>query len=218
MEEMSTVVPAKQGLSNGTGEHALEPSPKINGVHGINGNATRPRTVSTPSSLSFQERSRPLAIPSPGPIRASFSSSGSFGESNSPPSPFRTTFGHSRTRSTSRPIHSPLATSFQPGSPDSSSFQFPTSSNGDLPGNGPTSPVLQNSRRHSRIHSRNLSIFFPQNKAPNGTLLSPAKFSQSPTSLTDASDGGHNASKQSKGTGRRATDKPAKQLSSQPKA
>ena len=166
LEEMSTVAPPKQGLTNGTGEHTLGPSPSINGINGVNGAATRPRTLSTPSTPSYQEYSRPQAIPSPSSLRPSFSSSGS------PPSPVRTSFGHSRTRSTSRPMHSPLATSFQPGSPDSDTFQFPTS-NDDASSNGPTSPVIaQNPRRHARIHSRNLSIFFPRpGSLPQATIM-----------------------------------------------
>ncbi|KAF8838727.1 hypothetical protein BDN67DRAFT_1070545 [Paxillus ammoniavirescens] len=99
---------------------------------------------------------------------------------NSPPtSPYRTSFtahnpnSHSRTRSISSgpfvpPISSPLSTSF-PAHVPLHPFPFPSSSttpeingsDGDLP--LPSS----HTRRHSRLHSRNLSIFFPR---PHATI------------------------------------------------
>ncbi|KIK95824.1 hypothetical protein PAXRUDRAFT_826640 [Paxillus rubicundulus Ve08.2h10] len=98
---------------------------------------------------------------------------------NSPPtSPYRTSFtahnpnAHSRTRSISSgpfvpPISSPLSTSF-PAHVPLHPFPFPSSSipeinrsDGDLP--LPSS----HTRRHSRLHSRNLSIFFPR---PHATI------------------------------------------------
>ncbi|KXN87634.1 hypothetical protein AN958_08338 [Leucoagaricus sp. SymC.cos] len=101
-------------------------------------------------------------------------------------SPFKTTFGHnhSRTRSVSGPYAppqpSPLASNFSlnpemvPSSsaPSISTTPFPSqlTSSKSLPPedanaiilNDPPSTSSKQGRRHSRIHSRNLSIFFPR--------------------------------------------------------
>lgn len=100
-------------------------------------------------------------------------------QSLSLPSPHNS---HSRTRSVSGPFSpstpSPLATSFP--IPQSASYPpqglasgsstivlgSPPKGNGLSNGNGLPSPPLSNSaahtRRHSRLHSRNLSVFFPR--------------------------------------------------------
>ncbi|KIM57721.1 hypothetical protein SCLCIDRAFT_1219241 [Scleroderma citrinum Foug A] len=101
---------------------------------------------------------------------------------NTPPtSPLRTSFtaGHTRAHSRTRSISSgPFVTSSLP-SPLQSSFQplhvplfpFPTSNTSpDGTDTSPTDarvPPPGHTRRHSRLHSRNLSIFFPR---PHATI------------------------------------------------
>ncbi|KAF9445668.1 hypothetical protein P691DRAFT_805316 [Macrolepiota fuliginosa MF-IS2] len=101
-------------------------------------------------------------------------------------SPFKTTFGHNhgRTRSVSGPFvppqPSPLASSFplSPQTPPSSSSSTMNTlplppqltASKSLPSDGTSSLTLNDapstspkqSRRHTRLHSRNLSIFFPR--------------------------------------------------------
>ncbi|KAG6916082.1 hypothetical protein DXG01_008556 [Tephrocybe rancida] len=101
-----------------------------------------------------------------------------------PASPFRSSFAppssHARTRSISSTaflpsVHSPLASSFHPPTPPTSVssptlYAFPpaptpmNTSNSAPDGTGlnlnPNQPPT--SRRHARLHSRNLSVFFPR--------------------------------------------------------
>ncbi|KZT26102.1 hypothetical protein NEOLEDRAFT_1132660 [Neolentinus lepideus HHB14362 ss-1] len=161
-----------------------------------NGTSTPPRlrVDSTPikppldlgASLSY-----PSLPQSAGPFRTSFSFNSSANGSSSlngnrvaPPSPFQTSFSrstHSRTKSTSGPystsVPSPLSPSFssksfscsQSGQINQSSSS--SSSLSDAAHNGVGSPP-KNYRRHSRINSRNLSIFFPRPGAlPPQTIL-----------------------------------------------
>ncbi|EPQ50787.1 hypothetical protein GLOTRDRAFT_141301 [Gloeophyllum trabeum ATCC 11539] len=133
----------------------------------------------------------PNLPPSAGPFRTSFSFNSSANATNgngaAPPSPLRASFsksGHSRTRSTSGPyasiVPSPLSPSFSSQSVSSSeSFSFPqderlsqsSSSSSSISGPSIGAPP-KNYRRHSRINSRNLSIFFPRPGAlPQQTIL-----------------------------------------------
>ncbi|KAF9531224.1 hypothetical protein CPB83DRAFT_904789 [Crepidotus variabilis] len=144
-------------------------SPPVNGQGSFEPAMSTPRTrtLSTPHSLGHGRsvsaiNGKPASI---SPARATFQRPPGF----PPVSPLRTSFqmpppGHVRTRSTSAfsPLSpSPLATSFatQPMPPVSprlsASHSAPDST---LPLELPKQP----SRRHARIHSRNLSVFFPR--------------------------------------------------------
>ncbi|TFK52856.1 hypothetical protein OE88DRAFT_1677493 [Heliocybe sulcata] len=150
-----------------------------------------------PSGLGASQ-SYPSLPPSAGPFRTSFSlnppTNGGRslnGNNAAPPSPFRASFSkasHSRTKSTSAPyatsVPSPLSPSFSSQSFSSSpSFSLPQSQSGRLsPGfssstlsdaaNNTIGPPPKNFRRHSRINSRNLSIFFPRpGVLPQQTIL-----------------------------------------------
>ncbi|KAF8994426.1 hypothetical protein BDQ17DRAFT_1251819 [Cyathus striatus] len=138
--------------------------------------------------------------PSAGPYRTTFAPPPlPLPQNGVPLSPFRNGFGfpssaggggggggHSRTRSVSTPFApsspSPLGSSFpSPGlkSPTLKSPTFPTSGlksptfAADPPAlsNGATSFSPPSTRRHSRLHSRNLSIFFPRpGSLPTSTI------------------------------------------------
>ncbi|KAF8989534.1 hypothetical protein BDQ17DRAFT_1402125 [Cyathus striatus] len=138
--------------------------------------------------------------PSAGPYRTTFAPPPlPLPQNGVPLSPFRNGFGfpssaggggggggHSRTRSVSTPFApsspSPLGSSFpSPGlkSPTLKSPTFPTSGlksptfAADSPAlsNGTTSSSPPSTRRHSRLHSRNLSIFFPRpGSLPTSTI------------------------------------------------
>jgi len=119
-----------------------------------------------PISLNTQPRSRVVSTPtgspsSASPFRTNF---------NQPASPLRTSFsgsasglsGHSRNRSVapgySPPLHSPLSFSFPAGSsPSAPSLTASTSAP-----EASSAAAASHARRHSRLHSRNLSVFFPQ--------------------------------------------------------
>lgn len=91
-----------------------------------------------------------------------------------PVSPLRTSFqmspaGHARTRSTSTPFSplspSPLASSFattQHSAPMLPPSPRLTASHSAPDSSVPSEQPKQPSRRHARIHSRNLSVFFPR--------------------------------------------------------
>ncbi|KAJ7510205.1 hypothetical protein B0H11DRAFT_2415045 [Mycena galericulata] len=126
----------------------------------------RPRVQSTPQSPRHQRNASisglPLNIvppPSAGPYRTAY-----------PASPFRASFNHSRTRSFSSPfsptLPSPLSTSTSFAdqipvieTPETlpSSQSLPSQPSPDVEANKPSQ-----SRRHARMHSRNLSVFFPR--------------------------------------------------------
>lgn len=157
-------------------------TPHING-NGIRDYSPRSRVNSVPSAFEAKvdetSSSRPPP-PSAGPLRTSFGLPGSPPTSNGfayPGSPFRHSFSHTRTVSTSgiprgngfpvshslnnvpsRPIsmHEPMSPRMH------SSFSSPVVQQGMQPPGTLPSPATQSNRRHSRIHSRNLSIFFPR--------------------------------------------------------
>ncbi|GLB39521.1 hypothetical protein LshimejAT787_0700310 [Lyophyllum shimeji] len=121
------------------------------------------------------------APPSAGPFRTGFNlqptPSSPYGSSFAPHHP-----GHSRTRSISAftpSVHSPLASSFPPPSSISSPtiYTFPPgppsmNTSHSAPDASQTQPPPKpSSRRHSRLHSRNLSIFFPRpGSLPQNTI------------------------------------------------
>lgn len=167
-------------------EHEL-PSVKISAP------PIRSRTQSTPHMNGHNHsQSTTSANPlSAGPLRSSFAPPRPL---NGHPmaSPFRSTFsapmppqmnGHSRTRSISTP--------FSPASPSPLSASFPISASSSLPMSGVPSnmstsqsapegvdgqqqqqpPSAKHNRRHSRMHSRNLSVFFPRpGSLPHSTI------------------------------------------------
>ncbi|KAJ7438447.1 hypothetical protein FB451DRAFT_1378185 [Mycena latifolia] len=121
----------------------------------------RSRVQSTPQQPRHQRNASisglPLNIASPpsaGPYRTAY-----------PASPFRTSFSHSRTRSFSSPFSPPLpsplstSTSFADQIPVTIAETLSTSQS--APAANDVDPSAK-SRRHSRIHSRNLSVFFPR--------------------------------------------------------
>ncbi|KAJ6531325.1 hypothetical protein B0H19DRAFT_1191258 [Mycena capillaripes] len=120
----------------------------------------RTRVQSTPQQPRHQRNASisglPLNIappPTAGPYRTAY-----------PASPFRTTFGsHARTVSFSSPFSptspSPLATSTSFA--DQMEPTLPASKSAPSQITSETDPKPQ-SRRHARLHSRNLSVFFPR--------------------------------------------------------
>ncbi|KAK7038034.1 hypothetical protein R3P38DRAFT_3262516 [Favolaschia claudopus] len=121
----------------------------------------RTRVHSTPQQSRHQRNASisglPLNIappPTAGPYRTAF-----------PASPFRTNFNHARTRSVSS--HGP----FSPTSPSplATSTSFVQQMEAPIPetkiSTSQSAPEVDNkpqSRRHARLHSRNLSVFFPR--------------------------------------------------------
>lgn len=127
---------------------------------------------SSPQMSSVESYSPPASRrppPSAGPFRTSFgalaqsSSANGFG----PPSPLCTSFprSHARTLSSSgaptfrTPIMSPSLHGSFPTRSNSLTLQEEASSSA---GNGPPSPQATRRHDHRRIHSRNLSLFFPR--------------------------------------------------------
>ena len=100
---------------------------------------------------------------------------------HTPGSPFRSSFsvplqpyvnGHSRTRSISTPfspLPSPLSASFPSSSPSPTTSYIPP--NVSISHSAPDASQAGNGRRHTRLHSRNLSFFFPRpGSNPQGTI------------------------------------------------
>lgn len=172
-----TEVPATPGLD------AMESqinSPRVR-VHSTPGSGTRPLAIGIPTSQSLQ----PIQYhpPSAGPYNTSFGNRTSMNANGRTPLNHSS---HSRTKSLSThsndfspPLRSPLSNSFSPqqslfppDSPSFKSFAFPQSvSAPDMQTRSLSSGQPGTSRRqtHNRIHSRNLSVFFPR----PGTLSQP---------------------------------------------
>ncbi|KAL4067465.1 hypothetical protein V8B97DRAFT_2061682 [Scleroderma yunnanense] len=151
------------------------PSPSRSRVH------SSPSANLPPLGPGIASRNKPQPAPLGAGIPARRPPSVSL---NTPPtSPLRTSFtaaharAHSRTRSISSgpfvpsSLPSPLQTSFQPLHVPL--FPFPTSNTspdlnvGDAGTTDARVPPPGHTRRHSRLHSRNLSIFFPR---PHATI------------------------------------------------
>lgn len=148
---------------------AIPPSPPRSRVH----SAPHSHPPLGPGIPARNKPSLPLPLGSGIPARRPQTTS-----LNSPPtSPFRTSFvpldntiAHSRTRSISSgpfvpSVPSPLASSFPAHAPF---LPFPSSGTPEIhvtDGGGWVPPG--HTRRHSRLHSRNLSIFFPR---PHATI------------------------------------------------
>jgi hypothetical protein len=166
-------------LTNGLNGHEREISPRkttfstpelptdVPNVY-ASGRSQRQRVLSTPAHPVPPNMYSPVpaAPPSAGPFRANFGTILPAGISRSPPSHFRnlSVQGHAR---------SPSASSFYPTSPSPLSASFPAPASPGLtqpsspvahrPAPAPPPTVSQDHRRqHSRIHSRNLSIYFPR--------------------------------------------------------
>lgn len=151
----------------------------LNGEKGENGYAELPlksrENLASPVNSEYSPARTPLSA---GPHRTSFGSL-----AHSPNSPLRKSYTHSRTMSSSgtlsfaSPMHSPpLSTSFprhtnmqglqpqklQASASESAAYSSP-------PPVQPSSPTT--SRRHQRIHSRNLSVFFPRPGSLSATVI-----------------------------------------------
>jgi len=145
-------------------------------VHSTPGIGTRPLSIGIPTSQSFPS-TQPYHPPSAGPLNTSF------GNRTNPNGTGRSPLNHlshSRTKSLSPnpnefspSLRSPLSKSFSPrqsmfpppDSPSPKSFAFPQSvSAPDMQQRSLSSGQPGTSRRqtHNRIHSRNLSVFFPR--------------------------------------------------------
>ncbi len=120
----------------------------------------RSRVHSSPSNFE------PNQPQSAGPHRTTFSvpKSPTYTGLNGSPSPSRSSFSstHARTRSISTPysppLPSPLSFSFpRDGQPITASVSAPESLLSE-----PNAAPKTNPRRHARLHSRNLSVFFPR--------------------------------------------------------
>ncbi|KAF5339690.1 hypothetical protein D9758_014899 [Tetrapyrgos nigripes] len=149
----------------------------------------RSRVNSSPSQPMQKPPPLPGSPPSAGPYRTTFQnhayrpSSLTGGQS----SPFRASFssssslgvnGHHRTRSVSATPYS----SHSPALPSPLSFSFPADvqNQPSIPASASapeaslpsfTQPLPKHNRRHSRLHSRNLSIFFPRpGSLPQNTI------------------------------------------------
>ncbi|TFK31614.1 hypothetical protein BDQ12DRAFT_739896 [Crucibulum laeve] len=150
--------------------------------------AGRTRVQSTPQHSHNRNGSFSGGPPSAGPFRTSFPVPRQPNGANGlPTSPFRASFAnqplsahsHSRTRSVSTPfspaLPSPLSTNFPSSPPANQSvhaaaaarsptmYTFPASqsSNPEIPLDQ-AALAPKHTRRHSRMHSRNLSVFFPR--------------------------------------------------------
>ena len=170
-------IPATPGLD--AMESQLN-SPRIR-VHSTPGFGTRPLTVGIPTSQSLPPTQ--YHPPSAGPYNTSFGNRTNLNGTGRTP---LSHLSHSRTKSLSTnssefspPLRSPLSNSFSPrdsvfppapDSPSSKTFAFPQSiSAPDMQQRSLSSGQSTTSRRHNRIHSRNLSVFFPR----PGTLSQP---------------------------------------------
>ena len=150
-------------------------------VHSTPGSTTRPLTIGIPTSQSLTPTQ--YHPPSAGPYNTSFGNRTNLNGNGKIP----LNHSHSRTKSLSTnpnefspPLRSPLSKSFSPRqsmfappeSPSLKSFAFPQSvSAPDMQPRSLSSGQPNTSRRHThnRIHSRNLSVFFPR----PGTLPEP---------------------------------------------
>lgn len=177
---MARTPPLQPEVAPGSAEDST-----ANGLLGPPPSPTRNRVVSTPPATSS---SYPDPPPSAGPYRTGFGAPRPMtihGTPNSHILPHRHQApglrqslslpggSHSRTRSVSGPFSpaspSPLSFSFPPQSPPTG--RFPTSStapelrskeNGNGISPSPSLSSQAHTRRHSRVHSRNLSVFFPR--------------------------------------------------------
>ena len=170
-------IPATPGLD--AMESQLSPRPRVHSTPGI---GTRPLTIGIPPSQSLPPTQ--YHPPSAGPYNTNFGNranlNGNGRTSLNPPSHSRTKSLSTNPNDFSPPLRSPLSKSFSPRrsvflpspeSPPLKTFAFPQSvSAPDVQGS--LSPGQSNTTRrhtHSRIHSRNLSVFFPR----PGTLPQP---------------------------------------------
>lgn len=155
------------------------PRPRVYSTPGV---GTRPLTIGVPTSQSLL--STQYHPPSAGPYNTNFGNRTNLDGSGRIP---LNSSSHSRTKSLSMnpnefspPLRSPLSNSFSPRqsmlppspeSPSLKTFAFPQSVSAPDMQRSLSSEQPNTSRRHthSRIHSRNLSVFFPR----PGTLPQP---------------------------------------------
>ncbi|KAJ7188292.1 hypothetical protein C8R46DRAFT_1054280 [Mycena filopes] len=155
--------------SDSDSEGLVVVTPPADSVPQIMGPPGRIRVQSNPQQPRHQRNASisglPLNIappPSAGPYRTAF-----------PASPLRNSFGHTRTRSFSSPFSPPLPSPLSTSTSFADQMRLPTSQSAPSQSDvePPKSPLSPQSRRHSRIHSRNLSVFFPRPGAlPQSTI------------------------------------------------
>jgi hypothetical protein len=164
-------IPATPGL-DAMESQANSPRPRVHSTPGV---GARPLTIGVPASQSLQPTQ--YHPPSAGPYNTNFGNRVNLnGSGRSPLNPS----SHSRTKSLSTnsneflpPLRSPLSNSFSPRrsvfppapeSPPLGTFAFPQSvSAPDIQRSlSPGQPDTSRRRTHTRIHSRNLSVFFPR--------------------------------------------------------
>jgi hypothetical protein len=151
-------------------------------VHSTPGFGARPLSIGIPTSQSLPPTQ--YHPPSAGPYNTSFGNRANLnGNGKTPlnhPSHTRTKSLSTKPSDFSPPLRSPLSNSFSPrqsmfippDSPSTKSFAFPQSvSAPDMQPRSLSSgqPTTSGRRTHNRIHSRNLSVFFPR----AGTLPQP---------------------------------------------
>jgi len=163
-------IPATPGLD--AMESQLSPRPRVHSTPGV---GTRPLTIGIPASQSLLPTQ--YHPPSAGPYNTNFGNRANLNGSGrtplNPPSHSKTKSLSTNLNDFSPPLRSPLSNSFSPRrsvfppspeSPPLKTFAFPQSvSAPDMQGS--LSPGQSNTNRrhtHSRIHSRNLSVFFPR--------------------------------------------------------
>lgn len=144
----------------------------------------RIRAQSTPHNHGHNKSSTYGGANPPPPLPASFRSNLAprpLINGYTPGSPLRSSFsvplqphvnGHARTRSISTPfspLPSPLSASFPASSPSPTTSYIPP--NVSISHSAPDASQVGNGRRHTRLHSRNLSFFFPRpGSNPQGTI------------------------------------------------
>ena len=168
-------IPATPGL-DAIESQANSPRPRVHSTPGV---ATRPLTIGIPTSQSLPPTQ--YHPPSAGPYNTSF---GKRAILNGDGKTLLNHSSHSRTKSLSTnsnefspPLRSPLSNSFSPrksmfpppDSPSPKTFAFPQSVSAPDMQQRSLSSGASRRHTHNRIHSRNLSVFFPR----PGTLPQP---------------------------------------------